>query len=176
MPYTPCGPYLLLPSVLFPPIQVHWSVEGSISHRSLRRPQAPLASKPSPPKSQRLPLLSVQAEASERPPGMFPAAGTPSVPYTPCWPHNTGTAQQGSPRSRPPIQAHSFVEGSNSQRSLRVAQLPMASKPWPPKSQKLPLLSVQAEAPERPPGMFPAAGTPNVPYTPGGQQNSPEPG
>src|ERR1035437_6906878 len=87
---------------------------------------------------------------------MLPAAGAPNVPYTPDWPTVL----------LPPIQAHSFVEGLNSQRSLRSPKLPLASKPAPPKSQRLPLLSVQFEAYQRLLGMFPAAGVPNVPYTP----------
>ena len=67
----------------------------------------------------------------------------------------------------PLIQAHSLVEGLNFHRSLRYPKFPLASTPWPPKSQKSPLLSVQFEAPHRIPGMLAAAGVPNVPYTPG---------
>ena len=102
------------------------------------------------------PLLSVQLEADSRLPGMFPAANTPNVPYTPGWPTVL----------LPPIHAHSFVEGLYCQRSLRPASLPSASTPKPPKSQKLPLLSVQLAATMRLPGMFPAANVPNVPYSP----------
>src|ERR1017187_3127794 len=58
-------------------------VGGGYTQRSLSAPKLPLASRPSPPKSQRLPLLSVQLVASSRPPGMFVLAGDCSVPYTP---------------------------------------------------------------------------------------------
>jgi hypothetical protein len=67
----------------------------------------------------------------------------------------------------PPIHAHWFVEGLNSQRSLRTPSPPLASKPMPPKSQRWPLMSVQLEALERLPGIFPPAGVPNVSYKPG---------
>jgi hypothetical protein len=51
------------------------------------------------------------------------------------------------------------AEDLNSQRSLLRATLEVS----PPNSQKLPLLSVQAEGEVRPPGLLPAAGTPGVP-------------
>ena len=53
---------------------------GCYSHRSLRSVELPLEFKYSPPNSQRLSLLSIQLDAPTRLPGMFPAAGTPSVP------------------------------------------------------------------------------------------------
>src|ERR1019366_5034555 len=69
--------------MLLPPIQVHSTEEVSNSQTSLRYPCEPPASRPSPPKSQRWPLLSVQLAAVRRLPGRFPAAGVPKVPYTP---------------------------------------------------------------------------------------------
>src|SRR5258708_23922355 len=99
VPNVPDTPRPVAPlSVLFPPIHAHWLVEGSYSQRSLREPYLPTESAPSPPKSQRLPLLSVQLTADERFPGMFFAAGLPNVPYT-----------LGSGVFVPFIQAHSFV-------------------------------------------------------------------
>ncbi len=92
---------------------------------------------------------------------MFPAAGVPNVPYTPAWPPLLPTVLL------PPIHAHRFVEGLSSQRSLRLPLLLLASKPSPPKSQRLPPVSVQLLAAPRLPGTFPAAGVPNAPYTPG---------
>ena len=113
---------------------------------------------PKPPKSQRLPLLPVQLTAESRDPGMFPAAGVPNAVLTP-----------GVLGLLVTVQVHSFVERLNIQRSLRTPSI-LTTVPtlpaWPPKSQKLPLLSVQLTVSSRPPGMFPAAGTPNVPYTP----------
>src|ERR1035441_9178812 len=110
-------------------------VGGGYTQRSLSAPKLPLASRPSPPKSQRLPLLSVQLVASSRPPGMFVLAGDCSVPYTP--------DRKGVPL--PPIHTHWLVGGLNAQRSLSVPVL-VAPSPPPPKSQKLPLLSIQLEA------------------------------
>src|ERR1035438_571353 len=85
--------------VLLPPIHTHTFVVGLNSQRSLRKPKLPSASLPEPPKSQRLPLRSVQLEAPLRAPGQFPADGIPSVPYTPNWPFVL----------LPPIQVHWFV-------------------------------------------------------------------
>ena len=79
-------PAQLAGTVLLPPIHVHSCVEGWNSHRSFSSPKFPLASTPSPPKSQKLPLLSVQVAALSRAPGMLPAAAAPNVPYTPGWP------------------------------------------------------------------------------------------
>ena len=107
--------------MLLPPIHAHSFVEGLYSQMSLRLPLLLLASKPEPPKSQKLPLLSVQLEANSRLPGMFPAANTPNVPYTPGWPPLLPTVLL------PLIHAHSFAEGLYSQRSLRLPPLPLAS-------------------------------------------------
>lgn len=54
-------------------------------------------------------------------------------------------------------------DGRYSQRSLSQPQLPLPSKPAPPKSQKWPLLSTQVEPELRPPGTLPAAGVPKLP-------------
>ena len=61
--------------MLRPPIHVHCMVVGLNSHRSFSAPKFPLASLPSPPKSQKLPLPSVQVAAPSRPPGMLLGAG-----------------------------------------------------------------------------------------------------
>ena len=84
MPYTP-PPEGTLPTVVSPPIHVHWFVEGLNFQRSLRTFQFELASKPCPPKSHRFPLTSFQLKEEMRLPGMLAAAGTPRVPYTPGW-------------------------------------------------------------------------------------------
>ena len=64
----------------------------------------------------------------------------------------------------PPIHVHSFFAGLNTQRSLREFQFELASKPWPPKSQRFPLPSLQLKDRRRLPRMLAAAGTPRVPY------------
>ena len=69
--------------------------------------------KPQPPIIQKLPLMSVQYSASARPPGMFPAAGIPNVPYIPGWPPLTPTVLL------PPIHPHCRVNGTNTQSSFR---------------------------------------------------------
>lgn len=77
-------------------------------------------------------MVSVQLTAFVRAPGLFPAAGEPNAPYTPGrWPIG------------PPTQVHSLVEGLYSHRSPKV---PPPYVPSPPKSHKLPLLSVQRPA------------------------------
>jgi len=63
-----------------------------------------------PPKSQKLPLLSVHVVAPWRAPGKFASAGVPNVPYTAEREKVTGPL--------PPIQVQRLVEGLNSQRSL----------------------------------------------------------
>src|ERR1700677_2022412 len=100
---------------------------------------------------------------------MLSASGVPKVSYTP-----GGTqlaVQVFGGGMAPPIHAHSFDNGKYSQRSLS-ATLPGS---MPPKSQKLPLLSIQFEPSDRPAGTFPAAGPPNVPYTPSWPQYSSPP-
>src|ERR1700738_5569399 len=66
LPYTPGGPQLLVEGQVGswspPPIQVHSSVEGLNFKRSLRYPRWPVESTPSPPKSQKFPLLSFHAD------------------------------------------------------------------------------------------------------------------
>ena len=150
VPYTPDWPPVL-PIVLLPLTQVHSFEEGVYSQRSLRSPSVPTESKPYPPKSQRLPLLSIHPIELPRAPGTFPDASVPSVPYTPSW----------LAELLPPIQVHSFEEGLYFHRSLSAP-----AESHPPKSQRLPLLSLQFTAMVRLPGMFPAAGVPSVPYTP----------
>ena len=97
--------------MLLPPIHAHSRVEGLNCQKSLNS-----LSTPFPPKSQKLPFRSVQLVAAYRPPGMFPAAAEPKVPYTPAW--QTSLLQDMV--LLPPIQAHSREEGLNSQRSLRL--------------------------------------------------------
>ena len=75
-------PAQLAGRVLLPPIHVHCLLVGLNSQRSFSAPKFSLASNPSPPKSRKLPLLSVQVAALSRPPGMLPAEGVPNVPYT----------------------------------------------------------------------------------------------
>src|ERR1700676_3469829 len=135
MPGWPPAPPAGTGTVLLPPIHVHWLVDGVNFHRSLRKPVFPLASRPAPPKSQKLPLLSVQLTAEKREPGVLPAAGTPNVPYT-------AVREWVFPAVLlPAIQVHRPEEGSNSQRSLSMPQLPLPSYPSPPKSKRLPLRS-----------------------------------
>jgi hypothetical protein len=69
-----------------PPIQAHWLVDGLNSHKSFSSPKLfvlPLASQPKPPKSHKLPFLSIQVTLLVRLPGVFPGAGVPKVPDTP---------------------------------------------------------------------------------------------
>ncbi len=68
--------------MLLPLTQVHSFEVGSNSHRSLRGPLAPSGSIRPPPKSQRLPELSVQETLESLPPGIFAVEGAPSVPKT----------------------------------------------------------------------------------------------
>ena len=49
-------------------------------HRSFRSASTPEESKPKPPNSQKLPLLSIQPTACSRAPGALPMAGMPCVP------------------------------------------------------------------------------------------------
>ena len=49
------------------------------------------------------------------------------------------------------------------QRSLSGPSVPFTSYPYPPKSQTLPLPSVQVALPPRPPGRLPGAAVPSVP-------------
>jgi hypothetical protein len=62
----------------------------------------------------------------------------------------------------PPINAHSPLEGLNSQRSLGLL-VPPTPKTLPLKSQKLPLLSFQLTELYRPPGTLLVDGVPCVP-------------
>ena len=107
-----------------------------------------------PPKSHRLPLLSDQLAAASRAPGTLLLAATPCVPYTP-FPSDV------LPVLLPLIHVHILVVGLNSQRSLRKPFGALPPGPhFPPKSQKLPLLSIQLTAPNRPPVTFVVAGAP----------------
>src|SRR5437899_8391550 len=122
VPYTPC-----CLGVLLPPIQVHSRVEGLSSQRSLKS-AVPLEVTPVPPKSQKLPLISVQLAAEARLPGVFPVAGVPNVPYTPVWPHCFEAPITMQFRVLlPPTHAHSWVRGLNSQISSRVPYWPALS-------------------------------------------------
>ncbi len=149
---------------LLPVIHDHSPLAVLNFQRSLSPPILPRESMPLPPKSQRFPWPSTHVEALSRPPGKFPADGVPSVPYIPLLP---GALTEDGITLLPPIHAHSAVEGLNSQRSFNSPETPALSNPEPPNSHKFPLLSVHAAAELRPPGMFPAAGVPTVPYTPG---------
>lgn len=84
---------------------------------------------------------------------MFEFEGVPIVPYTPEAPHAEEAVQAGS-TLLPAIQAHSPVDGLYSHRSLSnpPPMNEMESSPSPPKSQRLPLLSVQVIAHSREPG------------------------
>ncbi len=148
VPYTPAAFALSLPL-----IHVHCLVEGLNSQRSLRLPVVPLLSAPAPPISQKLPLWSVQETAEFLAPGTFAAAGTPRVPKT----------DAALTVLLPLIHVHCLVEGLNSHRSFKAPSLPAESKPAPPKSQRLLLLSIQEDEPVRPPGTLAAAAEPSVP-------------
>src|SRR5208282_3902676 len=96
-------------------------------------------------------------------------AGTPCVPYAPTCPHQFNS-EELSPQIEvlfPLIHAHCWVDGLNSQRSYwSLAEKSLLSQkiePRPPKSQKLPSLSVQPMAPTRLPGLMFGANTPSVP-------------
>ena len=90
---------------------------------------------PFPPKSQRFPYGSIHVCAESRAEGTLVGAGVPRTPQAPLW----------LARFEPLTQVH--WPAPNSQRSLRVpAQQPVESPPIPPKSQKLPEVSVQLTA------------------------------
>src|ERR1700680_2335278 len=103
-----------------PLIQVHWpnaivaGFPGSVvvlraySQRSPSEP-FPVASKPCPPKSQRLPCVSLQAAESQRAPGTLVEAVTPWVPKFP--------GVLVAPLD-PLIHVHCLATGSNFHRSL----------------------------------------------------------
>src|SRR5579872_3495657 len=80
----PCVPYTAgCAENMGPSIHVH--SPPLYSHRSLRKFKvSPVESSPNPPKIQTFPETSCHATGESRPPGVFPAAGTPCVPYTPC--------------------------------------------------------------------------------------------
>src|ERR1039458_4258289 len=107
-----------------------------------------------PPNSQWFPLASVQLNAICLAPGTFAVEPTPSVPYTPGW-----------ARELPPlIQSHSLLVGLNSHKSFRTpAPLVAESWPYPPKSQRLPLPSIQLTASSLPQGTLAALAVPCVP-------------
>jgi hypothetical protein len=92
---------------------------GWYFQKSLSQPLELLESNPKPPKSQRLPLWSAQVAALARAPGLFVVAGVPTAPYTPDKPHVPFVPFGQLVRLLPPIHAHSFTEGLNSQRSFR---------------------------------------------------------
>jgi hypothetical protein len=94
---------------------------------------------------------------------MFVGAG---VPWTP---KSAGVKPQVSKKGNvggvPLIHAHSFAVGSNAQTSLQKADpVLLVVVAWiPPKSQRLPVESVQLMAFSRLAGIFPIEGTPSVP-------------
>src|SRR5579862_5430122 len=90
------------------------------------------------------------ADSVEEPraPGLFPAAGTPMLPYTPAAPAVPG----------PFIQVQTLLVGLYIHKSLS-----MPFKSVPPKIQKFPFASTQFTISVKPPGTFETAGTPWVP-------------
>ena len=78
-----------------------------------------------------------------------------------------GTTETGVPFTVKVAAGQLMGAASNFQRSLRFPNVLSVSQPDPPKSQKLPLLSIQLLVHSRPPGRLVAAGVPNTPYTPG---------
>ena len=115
--------------VSLPPIHAHSSMEDLNSHRSLAIP-LPEA----PPRSQKLPTLSVQIADDSRPEGVFAGDQVRIEPYVPAL------------ELDPFIHAHSPVEGENSHISFKCQAVASGSSPIPLKSQRLPLLSVQLDA------------------------------
>src|ERR1700732_1793944 len=99
------------------------------SQRSPSEPN-PVESKPSPPKTQRFPWVSLQAAESQRAPGTLVEAASPWIPKFP--------GVLVAPLD-PFIQVHSLATGSNFHRSLN----PFVPVVNPPNIQKLPLLSTQ---------------------------------
>ena len=149
VPYTPTPPVDLLP-----PIQAHWDVDGLNIQRSFKRPTIPSASGALPPNIQKLPLLSARPTASSLPPGMFPAAATPSTPYTPVTPQYSEAAQLAGTAAEPLTRLHVPLDGLNSQRSFMklVVEPTLCPGSAPPNNQKFPYLSVQLDANCRPAG------------------------
>src|ERR1035437_718102 len=117
------------------------------------RYSGPLATKPSPPKSQRFPLESIQETEVDRAPGKFAGSGTPFVPYVPAW----------SVTLDPLTQVHCPLAMFHFQRSFRYP-IPLAA--YPPKSQRFPVESVQETDFSRSPGTVSRAAAPFVPYVP----------
>src|SRR6266404_3506059 len=152
--------------------QIHWPVLRSYSHTSLRKPVGcvVLAPYPKPPNRNRLPLSGLTHPAEpQRAPGTLVAASfrvaleIACVPYTPFW----------LATLFPEIHAQKPVFGSYFHRSLRIEPIcpvpplvPLESRPNPPKSQIAPVKSTHSTPVWRPPGRFPAAAVPCVPYAP----------
>src|SRR5579863_8501861 len=128
---------------------VHWP--PLYRHRSFSPASFPLRSLPPPPKIQKSPAESTQAEAPRRADGTLAGSGTPMVPNVPRSPTTFD----------PDIQVHS--PPLYLQRSLRIPKVPAESTPLPPNSQNAPEASVHVAPSARAPGMFAAAGVPRVP-------------
>src|SRR5580658_6514027 len=106
MPWAPKLPGW--PARFEPPIHVQVGFCPGVNfQRSLRSPEVLAESKPSPPKSQRLPSGPSQETAAALAPGVLSGAAEPSVPYVPGW----------LAACEPMIQLHSPLE--NFHRSLR---------------------------------------------------------
>jgi len=122
----PAAPENPLGMVLLPPIHVHSPVapsSGSNIHRSFRYPVVPVASAPSPPKSQKCPDASVQLTSDDRPPGMFVDEAVPRAPYTPgCAGSLNGLVLDGTvllPLIQVQFPAAPFAPGVYSHRSFK---------------------------------------------------------
>src|SRR5579859_3655 len=110
-------------------------------HKSLSFPTVPVESSPWPPKSQTFPDASIQIVGDCRPPGTLFGSAKPWVPYVPGWLITFD----------PPIHVHSAPLYFH--KSLRYPYDDAESpKPYPPKSQRSPVASIQLTAPTRPPG------------------------
>src|SRR5262249_23148009 len=74
-------------TVLEPPIQVHWPLEGEYFHKSFKKLPTvvfcEVAYPENPPNNHRFPLVSVQVTPPSRAPGTLVAAAIPWIPYTP---------------------------------------------------------------------------------------------
>src|SRR5207302_6539663 len=125
---------------------------GTYFHKSLNEPLTPLMG-PFPPNIQRLPAASIQFGAPPRAPGTVLELPTPKVPWFPASPS----------RFDPLCQVHQPVLGLYSHRSFSSPALPVESKPIPPKSQTLPLASIQLTDPFRDPGILAGSAIPWVP-------------
>src|SRR5690606_2226745 len=115
-----------------------------------------------PAKIQKLPSLSSHPTFVVLPDGVFAGAGVPKVP---------GTAAGAWLAARevfdPFIQVHWRLVVSNFHRSfMRFSFVGCVTNPLPPNNQIPPSLPAKSEPPNLPPGIFPRADSPLVPYTP----------